>query len=74
MGRVVDILKYLEWPYREYTKTAKNGGFVMNYLVKITLRLFYPLSLVMTRVPTLLKPFRRSMQIKNIITNAPCVL
>ena len=34
------ILKYLGWPYREYTKAAKNGGFCQDCLVKITLRLF----------------------------------
>ena len=28
------------WSYREYIKTWKNGGFVRNFSVKMTLRLF----------------------------------
>ena len=38
------------------------------------LRLFYPLSVVMTMVPRLLRQLRRSLQIKKSITNAPCLL
>ena len=67
-------LKYLGWPYKEYIKTVKNGGFVGNCSVKMTLRLFLPLSVVMTMVSTLLRQFRRSLQIKKIITNALRVL
>ena len=48
--------------------------FLMNmsvriFLVKMTLRLLQPLSVVMTMVPTLLRQLRRSLQIKKIITN-----
>ena len=42
--------------------------------VKMTLRLFQPLSVVMNIVPTLLRQFRRSLQIKKIITNASRML
>ena len=38
-------------------------------LVKMTLRLFLPLSVVMTMMPTPLRQLRRSLQIKKIITN-----
>ena len=48
--------------------------FVRNCLVKITLRMFQPLSVVKTMVPTLLRQFRRSLHIKKIISNAPCLL
>ena len=47
---------------------------VKNILVKMTLKLFQPLSVVMTMVPTLLRQLRRWLQIKKIITNAPCAL
>ena len=47
---------------------------VTNCSVKMTLRLFWPLSLVMTMVPRLLRQFRRSLQIKRFIANTPCVL
>ena len=47
---------------------------VTNYSVKMTLRLFWPLSFVMTMVPRLLRQFRRSLQIKRFIANTPCVL
>ena len=47
---------------------------VKYFVVKMTLRLFQPLSVVTTMVPTLLRQLRRSFQIKKIITNAPCVL
>ena len=50
---------------------AKMVAFVRNYLVKMTLRLFQPLSVVLTMVPTLPRQFRRSLQIKKSITNAP---
>ena len=48
--------------------------FVRNCLVKITLRLFQPLSVAMTMVPRHLRQFRRLLQIKKSITNAPRVL
>ena len=44
-------------------------AFVRNCSVKMTLRLFY-FSVIMTMVPTLLRQFSRSLQIKEIITNA----
>ena len=42
----------------------RKNTFMRNCLVKITLRLFYPLSVVMTMLPRLLKQFRRLLQIK----------
>ena len=47
---------------------------VRNCLVKMVLRLFQALSVVMTIVPTLLRQFRRSLQIKKIIRDAHRVL
>ena len=49
-------------------------AFVSNCSVKITLMLFYPLSVVMTMVTTLLTQFTSLLQIRKIITNALCVL
>ena len=34
-------------------QNSENGGFCENYLVKMTLRLFQPLSVVLTMMPTL---------------------
>ena len=45
--------------------------FMRNCIVKMTLRLFEPLSVVMTMVPKLLRQFGRSLQIKKCIANAP---
>ena len=42
-------------------------AFVRNGLVKMILRLFQPLSVVMTMVPMLLRQFRRNLQIKKSI-------
>ena len=39
-------------------------------LVKMILSLFSPLSVAMAMVPTLLKQLRRSLRIKNFITNS----
>ena len=47
--------------------------FVSNCFVKMTSRLFQPLSAVMTMVPRLLRHFRRSLQIRKSIANAPRV-
>ena len=60
-------LKCLGWPYRAYIKTVKIASFARNCTVKMTLRLFYPLSVVMTMLPRLLRKFRRSLQIKKSI-------
>ena len=49
-------------------------AFVSNCSVKITLMLFYPLSVVMTMVATLLTQFTSLLLIGKIITNALCVL
>ena len=46
-------------------------AFVRNCLVKMTLRQFEPLFVVMNMVPALLKQFKRLLQIKRIIANAP---
>ena len=56
------------------SKQQKIVALVRNYLVKVTLRLFKPISVVMNMVPMLLRQFRRLLQIKKIITNAPRVL
>ena len=67
-------LKYLGWPYWEYIKAARNGGFCSELLsgndFEAVLATFY----FMTVIPTPLKQFKRSLQIKKIITNAPRVL
>ena len=49
-------------------------AFVRNSSMKMTLILFQPISVVMIMVPMLLRQFRRLLQIRKIITNAPCVL
>ena len=67
-------LKYLGWPHRAYIKTAKNGNFSEELLSENDFEMFSPLSVVMTMVSRLLRQFRRSLQIKKCITNAPCVL
>ena len=46
------------------SKQWEMATFASNCSVKMTLRLFYPLSVVMTMVPRLLRKFRRSLQIK----------
>ena len=43
-------------------KTAKMVAFVRNYLVEMTLRMFYSISVVMTLVPMLLSQFKRLAQ------------
>ena len=67
-------LKYLGWPYRAYIKTSQNGDFWEELLSENELRLFQPLSVVMTIVPRLLRQFRRLLQIKKGIANASRVL
>ena len=56
------------------SKQQKMLPFLRNCIVKMTLRLFQLFSVVKTMVPTLLREFRRSLQIKKIIRNAPRVL
>ena len=48
--------------------------FARNCSVKMTLRLFQSLSVVMTMVPRFLRKLKRALQIKKSIANAPCVL
>ena len=48
--------------------------FVKNCLVEMTFKQFKPLPVVMDMVPRLLMQFRRSLQIKKNIANAPRVL
>ena len=48
-------------------------AFVRNCLVKMTLKQFQPLTVVITIVPTLLRQLRRSLQAKEIIANTPRV-
>ena len=55
-------LKYLGWPYREYIKTVKSGGFCEELVSENDLRLFYPVPIV----PMLLRQFRRSLQIEKL--------
>ena len=57
-----------------HKQQQKLATFVRDCSVKMTLRLFQSLSVVVTIVPTLLRQFRRSLQIKTIITNAPNVI
>ena len=59
---------------RIYQNSEKQWLFVRNYSVKMTLRLFCPLTVVMTKVLTLLRQLRISLQIKKIITSAVHVL
>ena len=60
-------LKYLRWQYKEHIKTAKNGGFCEQLLCENDFEVF---------LSTFCKYywFRRSLQIKKIITDALCVL
>ena len=67
-------LKFLGGHAGNTSKQQKIVAFVRNYSVKMTLELFYPLPVVMTMVPMLLRWFRRLLQIKKSITNAPYVL
>ena len=56
------------------SKQQKMTTFARNCSVKMTLRLFWPLFVVMTIVLRLLRKFRRSLQIKKCITNVHCVI
>ena len=58
----------------EYMKTEKMVAFVKNCLVKVTLRLFQSLPVVMYMVQTFTRQFRRLLQIKKSISNSPRVL
>ena len=55
-------LKYLGWPDRACMKTQKMLTFGKNWLVKMTLRLFF--SVAMNMVPRLLRQFRRCYRLK----------
>ena len=69
-------LKYLGWPYREFIKTAEDGWFCGKLLnendFEAVLATFccydYGRSLQIKR------SFRRSLQIKNVVTNVPRAL
>ena len=56
------------------SKPRKMVAFVRNCLVKMTLRLFQLISVVVTMLRTLLRQNRRSLQIKKITINAPRLL
>ena len=56
-------------PYIEYINIAKNDGFCEELLRENDFEV-----VLATMVSTLLRQFRRLLQIKNIITNAPRVL
>ena len=62
------------WPYREYIKTARNGGFWEELLSENDFETVLATFCCCDHVATLLRQFRRSLQIKKIITNAPSVL
>ena len=49
------------FPYRNYIKTAKMVAFERNCWVKMTLRLFYSISIVMNMIP-MLRQFKRLAQ------------
>ena len=55
-------------------RNGKNGDFSEELLSANNLEAVLTISVVMTMVPTLSREFRRSLQIKKIITNAPRVL
>ena len=55
------------------SRLAKNDGFFEELFSENEFEAF-PRSIVMTMVPTVLRQFRKSLQIKKIITNAPGVL
>ena len=55
---------------QKINKKSENRGF---FLVAMTLRPLKPFP-VMNMVPVLLRQFRRLLQVKKIITNAPRVL
>ena len=66
-GRTVDIFAYIK-------TEQKIATFARRCPVKMTLKLFGPLSVVMTMVPRLMRKFRRSLKTKQSIANALCVL
>ena len=71
-GRIVDTFAWtwnIGFDCTENTsKQQKMAAFMRNWSVKMTLKLFEPLSVIMTMTPTLLRQLRRSLQIKKIIT------
>ena len=50
------------------------AAFSEERLSQLTLRLFMPLSVAMAMIPKVLRKFRRLLQIKKIIKNAPYML
>ena len=66
-------MKYLEWPYRAFIKTPKNGNFCEDLLIEYDFEAFEadsePLSVAMIMVPRFMKQLRRSLLIKKSITN-----
>ena len=71
-------VKYLEWPYRAFIKTPKNGKFCEDLLIEYDFEDFEahsePLSIVIIMVPKLVRQLGRSLLIKKSITNSHCVL
>ena len=55
-------------------RNGKSGDFSEELLSENNFEAVLTISVVMTMVPTLSREFRRSLQIKKIITNAPRVL
>ena len=55
-------------------RNPKNGDFSEELLSENNFEAVLTISVVMAMVPTLSREFRRSLQIKRIITNAPRVL
>ena len=55
-------------------RNRKNGDFSEELLSENNFEAVLTISVVMAMVPTLSREFRRSLQIKKIITNAPRVL
>ena len=55
-------------------RNRKNGDFSEELLSENNFEAVLTISVVMAMVPTLSREFRRSLQIKRIITNAPRVL
>ena len=62
------------WPYRVYIKAAKNGGFFERLLSKNGFEAVLPTFSRYDYGANASEQFRRSLQIKKIITNTLCLL
>ena len=67
-------LKYFRWSYREYIKTARSVDFCEELLSEIDFEAVLVTFCCYEHSANASEEFRRSLQIKKIITNAPHVL